>query len=294
MFNSAPFSETETLALLVAWAEAQPLVRAMLLTSTRAIPGGASDIFSDYDVELALSDVRLFAESRSWLEAFGHVLVMYQDPLESGPHGLHSGNVVQFESGLKIDFTLVETQFFTSLRDASQLPAEYDAGYHILLDKDGLTAGMKPPTCRAYIPSPPSLDSYLEKIEGGLLDATYVAKYLRRGDRMAAEFILTNFLKDEHLRPLLEWHYELEHGWGVKAGLHGRHMEQWLRRDLVDALASTYAGPGPEQGWQALFRTLDLLCKVGIEVGQRLGYTYPEDMVRRALDYIHTVKEQAV
>jgi hypothetical protein len=27
-------------------------------------------------------------------------------------------------------------------------------------------------------------------------------------------------------------------------------------------------------------------------VGQRLGYTYPEAMVRRALDYIHTVKEQ--
>jgi aminoglycoside 6-adenylyltransferase len=288
------FSESDTLDLLVRWAESQPRVRAMLLTSTRAIPGGSSDNFSDYDVELALTDVRPFAVDRTWLEAFGKVLVMYQDPLESGPHGLHSGNVVQFESGLKIDFTLVETQYFACLRHAPQLPAEYDAGYRILLDKDGLTAGMKPPTYRAYIPSPPGVDSYLEKIEGGLLDATYVAKYLRRGDRMAAEFILTNFLKDEHLRPLLEWHYELEHGWAVKAGLHGRRIERYLRLDLLADLEGTYAGPGPEQGWQALFRTLDLLCKAGIEVGQRLGYTYPEGMVRRALAYLHEIKDMQV
>ena len=56
---------------------------------------------------------------RTWLEAFGKVLVMYQDPLESDDGRLHSGNVVQFESGLKIDFTLVETGYF---RLKAQIP----------------------------------------------------------------------------------------------------------------------------------------------------------------------------
>ena len=195
-------SESEALSLLIRWGESQPLVRAMLLTSTRAIPGTSSDSFSDYDVVLALSDVRPFAVDRAWLEAFGRVLVMYQDPLESDGGMLHSGNVVQFESGLKIHFTLLETQFFVSLQNASQLPAEYDAGYRVLLDKDGLTVGMPPPSYRAYIPSLPSEALYLDMIEGGLLDATYVAKYLRRDDRMAAQHILQNFLKQEHLRPL--------------------------------------------------------------------------------------------
>jgi len=89
-------NQEEVLASFVRWGEGQPLVRAMILTSTRAIPGGVADIFSDYDIILALSDVRPFFEDRGWLEAFGHVLVMYRDPLTEKGGLLTSGNVVQF------------------------------------------------------------------------------------------------------------------------------------------------------------------------------------------------------
>jgi len=286
-----PTSENDTLSLLIHWGESQPLVRAMLLTSTRVVPGASCDVFSDYDVILALSDVRPFFESRGWLEAFGTVLVMYQDPLESDGGRLHSGNVVQFESGLKIDFTLLQAEILEKIAVAPQLPAEYDAGYRILLDKDGLTAGLPPPTYRGYIPSPPTEALYVDMVEGGLLDATYVAKYLRRGDLMAAQFILVTFLKDEHLRPLLEWHYEIDHGWKVSPGLHGRRMQQYLRPDLWADLASTCTGPGLEENWEALFRTLTLLRKVAMEVGERLGFAYPDDMMRRALAYLREIKD---
>jgi aminoglycoside 6-adenylyltransferase len=286
-----PASENDTLSLLIRWGESQPLVRAMLLTSTRAIPGTSSDIFSDYDVVLALSDVRPFFESRAWLEAFGKVLVMYQDPLESEGGHLHSGNVVQFESGLKIDFTLLQTEILKQMAASPQLPAEYDAGYRILLDKDGLTAGLKLPTYQAYIPHPPTQAQYLERIECGFLDATYVAKYLRRDDRVAALHILDNYLKRENLIPLLEWHFEIDHGWKVKPGLHGRRMQRYLRPDLWADLERTYSGLGLEESWQALFCTLALLQKVAMEVGQRLGFAIPDDMVRRALDYIQKVKD---
>jgi aminoglycoside 6-adenylyltransferase len=275
-----PASENDTLSLLIRWGESQPLVRAMLLTSTRAIPGTSSDIFSDYDVVLALSDVRPFFESRAWLEAFGKVLVMYQDPLESEGGHLHSGNVVQFESGLKIDFTLLQVELLKQMAASPQLPAEYDAGYRILLDKDGLTAGLKLPTYQAYIPHPPTQAQYLERIECGFLDATYVALH-----------ILDNYLKRENLIPLLEWHFEIDHGWKVKPGLHGRRMQRYLRPDLWADLERTYSGLGLEESWQALFCTLALLQKVAMEVGQRLGFAIPDDMVRRALDYIQKVKD---
>jgi aminoglycoside 6-adenylyltransferase len=48
-----------------------------------------------------------------------------------------------------------------------------------------------------------------------------------------------------------------------------------------------------EESWEALFRTLALLRKVAIEVGESLGFAYPDDMVRRALAYMQKVKEQA-
>jgi aminoglycoside 6-adenylyltransferase len=98
--------QEEALASFVRWGEDQPLVRAMVLTSTRAVPGEVADIFSDYDIILGLSDVHPFFEERGWLEAFGRVLVMYRDPLTEEDGLLKSGNVVQFEGGLKIDFSL--------------------------------------------------------------------------------------------------------------------------------------------------------------------------------------------
>ena len=284
--------ENDTLSLLVRWGESQPLVRAMVMTSTMAIPGGASDILSDYDIELALSDVHPFAVSRDWLSAFGRVLVMYQDPLETIDGWLHSGNVTQFEGGLKIDFTLLETGYFASLQNVPQLPAEYDAGYRVLLDKDGLIAGWPPPTYRAYIPSPPTYAQYFDMVEGALLDATYVAKYLWRGDLMAARHVLVTYLTDEHLRPLLEWHYEIDHGWQVKPGNYGRRMQQYLRPDLWTELVGTYAGPGLEENWQALFRTLALQRKVAEEVGERLGFSFPEEMVEKTVSYLHQIKEE--
>ena len=63
---------------LIRWAEDQPLVRAMLLTSSRAIPHAPVDLFSDYDVILAVLDVQPFYADRAWLEAFGSVLALYQ------------------------------------------------------------------------------------------------------------------------------------------------------------------------------------------------------------------------
>jgi aminoglycoside 6-adenylyltransferase len=55
-------------------------VRAVFLTSTRAVPHAPLDAFSDYDVVLVLRDVRPFVADRRWVEDFGDVLVAYWDP----------------------------------------------------------------------------------------------------------------------------------------------------------------------------------------------------------------------
>ena len=141
---------------IVAWGEGHPAVRAMLLTSTRALPdlslapGAVVDRFSDYDVVLVLAEVAPFARSRAWLAAFGQVLAAYQDPLEYINGYAQAGAVVQFYGGLKIDFTLLAVGAFQDLAAGSPLPAEYDAGYRLLLDKDGLAANLPAPTYQAY------------------------------------------------------------------------------------------------------------------------------------------------
>jgi len=274
---------------LIQWADHQPDVRAMLLTSSRAIPNAPADVFSDYDVILAVRDVQPFYEDRAWLEAFGSVLVVYRDPLEPYYGFPRSAYVTQYENGLKIDFTLWPLEILQRIAADPQLPDEFDAGYRVLLDKDHLTDGPKPPTYRAYIPTPPTETEHRDAVEGLFHEATYLAKYLWRDDLMAAKHMLDHSMKQEHLRPMLEWRLEIDHHWSVKPGLYGRGMKKRLSPDLWAELESTYTGAGLEANWQAMFRTIALFRKVAIEVGDHLGYAYPHDLDRRAVEYLQKV-----
>lgn len=276
---------------LIAWGKTQELVRAMVLTSSQAIPNSTyADQFSDYDVILALRDVQPFHDNRDWLSAFGTILAMYRDPLYETDGLNWSANVVQFEDGLKIDFTLWPVEKLRKVAQQEILPAEFDAGYQVLLDKDGLTEGIKPPSYQGYIPQPPIEARYREEIENFFLCSTYVAKYLLRDDVMAAKFLLDGEMKHENLRPILEWLIEIDNDWKVKPGNYGRRIKKWLRSDLWSDLESTYVGAGIEENWQALFRLIDLMHKAGVEVGEKLGFTYPESIERRMREYLETMK----
>ncbi len=108
--------------MIIQWAMAQDPIRAVLLTSTRAVPGGQVDILSDYDVILVVRDIHPFVTDKTWLNTFGEILVTYWDPIHPDPlFGIDKcASVIQYCDGLKIDFTLwpVELlqQIITALR----------------------------------------------------------------------------------------------------------------------------------------------------------------------------------
>ncbi len=282
MLDSSRNREKE-LANFIQWAAQRPQVRAALLTSTLAVPGAATDALTDYDIILVLTDVRPFHQDRAWLEDFGPVLALYRDPLETHDDLPLSGYVVQFADGLKIDFTLWPVEMLRRIAAAPTLPDELDAGYRVLIDKDHLTHTLKPPTYRAYIPQPPTHQQYHDTLENFFLEAIYAAKYLWRDDLMAAKFVLDHEMKQEQLRPMLEWLIEIEHGWSVRPGPLGRGLKKWLSPDLWAELEATYAAAGLPENWEALFRTIALMRKVASRVGGHLGFEYPAEMDRRTV-----------
>lgn len=284
-----PMTSNDFLQYFRRWAEDQPLVRAALLTSTRTVPGATVDVFSDYDIILALQDVRPFHESRDWLAAFGTVLVMYRDPLEQEDGVFKSGNVIQFKGGLKIDFILWSVEILQRISAQEILPEELDAGYLVLLDKDHLTHGLKPPTYQAYIPSLPSENRFRDTIEWFFVDATYVAKFLWRDDLMAAKHIF-EAMRQEYLLPMFEWHSEIGQNWSLKTGPYGRGLKKHLRSDLWAGLEGTYCGPNLDENWDTLFKTITLMHQVAQEVADRLGFTYPYEMERFTLEHLNKVR----
>jgi aminoglycoside 6-adenylyltransferase len=277
---------------LVRWALQQEAVRALLLTSSRANPNAAVDLFSDYDIILVVQDIQSFFEDRTWLGDFGTVLILYRDPIQVERGFERFRYITQYDDGIKIDFTLWPVGLLRGIAEQAELPDELDVGYRVLVDKEGLAQGLKPPSYHAHIPVSPSEGSYQAVVEEFLQEATYVAKHLWRGDLMPAKYNLDHAMKQENLRTMLEWRMEIDHQWSVKPGDYGKGLKRQLKPEIWAEFESTYAGSDTEENWQALFRTIALFRKVASEVADSLGYRYPHDLDRRVTGYLRRVKNR--
>jgi aminoglycoside 6-adenylyltransferase len=263
----------------------------MILTSTRTKPGVTVDRFSDYDVIVAVTDIHPFFDDRSWLEDFGQVLVLYRDPIRLDEGQERFAYITQYEDGTKIDFTLWPVELVRRVTRRPHLPDDLDVGYAVLLDKDGLTTGLQPPTYRAHIPAPPGEIAYRARVEEFFHEATYVAKHLWRDDLMPAKYNLDYAMKGVNLRCMLEWRIEMDHGWSLKPGAYGKGLKRYLPPEVWSKLEATYVGAGTEENWAALFRTIDLFRQVALEVAAGLGYDYPHDLDRRVVAYLERVRD---
>jgi aminoglycoside 6-adenylyltransferase len=280
---------------LIQWARQGDSIRAVLLTSTRAIPGAPIDVLSDYDVILVVQDIIPFVADHAWLNNFGEVLIAYWDPIHPDPvFGIaRCASVIQYCDGLKIDFTLWPVDLLKQIAAEPALTDELDAGYQVLLNKDHLTDGMQQPTGKAYIPKKPTLKEYQLWINDFLSDAPYVAKCLWRGELMPAKWCLDYDMKQIYLRQMLEWRLEIDHDWSVPVGFLGRGLRKWLPSAIWTVLEETYVGAEVDENWQALKRTMELFRQVSMQVGNYFGYTYPDELHQRVSEYIEHIHHMA-
>ena len=268
-------TEAEVLAKLVAWAEAHPSVRALLLTSSRARPGGPVDALSDYDVIVAVTDAERLGREEAWLWDYGEPMVRWGDEGEALGVPTHFRSAV-YQDYVKIDYTVWPTALLDRVAESPAPPEELDEGYRVLLDKDGATARWKLPAHHAFIPARPTETEYRALVEEFWWVATYVAKSLWREELVFARWVLNADLRDGALRRMLEWRIEIDHGWSVRPGVHGRGLETLLPAGTWAELADSYVGPGIENDWTALWRTAALFRRVAGEVASALHFVYPQ------------------
>jgi aminoglycoside 6-adenylyltransferase len=275
---------------LVQWGEQRPLVRAMLLTSSRTNPAAPIDALSDYDVVVLVTDIQPFLTDEAWLGDLGPVLVVYRDPVRRTYECETFTRVTHYEDGAKIDFAIWPIEIMPRIVAEPRLPDFLDIGYRVLLDKDRLTERLQPPSYAAFVPARPTAEAYRAVIDEFFNDALYVAKYLWRDDLLPAKYCLDYVMKFECLRRMLEWRMEIEHGWSIRPGANGRGLKRYVPPELWAALENTYVGAGIAANWQALFDTIDLFRTVASEVGDQLGYAYPHDLEQRVRANLEKVR----
>lgn len=276
--------EAEVLGRLVRWAEAQPLVRALVLESSRAHGQAPLDLFSDYDVLVAVSDLQPFADD-AWLGAYGTPLVTFRGTNPVWDVETY-GRLVLYDDHVKIDYMIWPVTLLRTVVERQELPDLLDWGYRALVDKDVLTAGLPAPTCTAHIPARPTEQEYLAVVEEFWWESTYVAKNLWRDDLMQAKYNIDVVMRHEVLLQMLEWRIELDHNWSWKPGPAGKGLKQYLPPDLWAELEKTWVGEGIEENWAALFAMTALFRRVASEVASALGYTYPSVLDQGVTAYL--------
>lgn len=281
--------EADVLARLVAWGEAQPLIRALVLTSSRARADDSVDLLSDYDVIVAVSDATAFAADEAWTSGYGQPLVRWSDKHELYGVTTHFHGVV-YADGVKVDYTIWPDALLERISQAADLPEDLDVGYRMLLDKDGRASGWPAPTYRAHIPAQPTEAEYRALVEEFWWDTTYVAKSLWRREIVFAKFSLDYDAKFGALRRFLEWRIELDHDWSLRPGAYGRGLEEHLPADFWSQLSGTYVGTEIEDNWNALLRTTALFRRVAVEIGDKLGYPYPHDVDEAVTAHLEGVR----
>lgn len=277
-------------AELIAWGESQPDVRAMVLTSTRAVDGGAVDWFSDYDVIVMTRDIQARYDDRMWLQAFGEVVIDWWDPLNVDPVSglLTTGNVVYYPGTRKIDFTLWPVEMTRHV--ARYLPTELDAGYRVLLDKDALTADWPDASGVGYRRQLPDCERYLEAVNDFFIGVPYVFTALLRGELLPAKWVLDVDMRYEYLLPMLEWYAVSIHGESARIGAHGKGMEALLPNDIWSRLDNTCAGLDVARNRAALFEMIDLYRDVAGRVGDAIGCAYPAELHDRVMHHIRELE----
>jgi aminoglycoside 6-adenylyltransferase len=281
------------IARLIAWAESRADIRALVLSSSRTNPTVPEllDELSDYDLDVIIrGDARDWYEDRSWLTQLGPLLVGFCEPpgIEYGIEA--AGCVILYADGSKIDFTIMPEGIWKHVVSEPTLRGGWDDGHRVILDKDGLSAGLKPPTHREFFPLPPSAAEYQEVIERFFTEATYVAKYLWRDELIFFKHSFDQEMKGEQLRRMLEWYMEIDHTWAVRLGVHGRGLKKRLPPELWAEFEATYTGPEIAENWAAFWRTIALFGKVAEYVGAALGYTYPSSLHQRMRAYLERIQ----
>jgi aminoglycoside 6-adenylyltransferase len=284
--------EDGTARELIRWGQRDPNVRALVLTSTRAVPGGHVDAYSDWDVIAVVRDVRSLVENTAWQNHFGDVLISYWDPVQVDPSTGADwvGNITNYVDGLKIDFNLWSTRRWTEITGGPCAHPELDAGHRVLLDKDGLTAGLPPATFAAYIPPRPDVATFHRLITDFLVGVPYVAKGLLRGQLLPTKWVLDFDMRFNYLVPMLEWRVECDHDWSLRTGNLGKGLEVHLPAETLAWLDRTFTGAETEANWTALFEMIGLFDHVGREVSERLGYDYPEALVKGVTEHARRMR----
>ncbi|MBP1165709.1 MULTISPECIES: AadS family aminoglycoside 6-adenylyltransferase [unclassified Chryseobacterium] len=283
----------EKLEQIIHWAENNPDIRVVLLTSSLVNPYAPVDDFSDLDIELVFENRTTYESGNEWIKLFGDPISMIEED-DRVFEGKHAMKMVLYKDHVKVDFKLYQVAEFIEEINQETLPEDWDVGYKVLLDKDNLTENLKSPTYQSVMIQKPTEKEFRQLINDFWWDTTYVAKCLKRGDIFYAKFMSENILRTDYLVPLIEWFIAGNHNWNtITTNKHGRLFKKYLSQELWSTIEATFSDSNIEKNWQALSAYADLVHELGTSLAEKFHFIYPEKLENEIRNYLKEVQTKS-
>lgn len=283
----------EKLQQIINWSQNNPDIRAVLLTSSLVNPLAPVDELSDLDIELVFDDNTNYILDKNWINNFGTPIAMVEED-ESYFEDKHAMKMVLYADHTKVDFKLYSKSNFLEEVHQNHLPEDWDIGYKVLMDKEGITQALQKPTYQVSIIKRPTAQRFEQLLNGFWWDCTYVAKCLVRKDIFYAKFMSEDNIRTDYLVPLIEWYIASQHGWNITTNKHGRLFEKYLTQQTWEKVIQTFSGSDINENWTALFAMANLVAAIGRELAIKLTYEYPAKLEADVRIYLNALKTKEI
>ena len=267
---------------VIAWAESQPDIRAILVIGSRARHDFPADEWSDLDLMVFATDLEKYLSSDDWLDDIGAAWLIL--PLETG--GGHPERIVRFDGLCKVDFVFLLVNDLQRMVESGRLDGIYRRGYYILADKDSLAAQLPP---SPFGPPPyerPPKHFFTLAVKWFWHDAVVIASQIRRRNLWFVKF--RDWKMKETLLMMLEWHAHAVHGWDCDTWHAGHFLSEWTDSQTWSELHRSFGQFDAAGSWQALLTTMNLFRRLATETAARLSYPYPTAVDERVTQLVNT------
>jgi aminoglycoside 6-adenylyltransferase len=265
---------------IVAWANSQPAIRAVLVVGSQARRDRPADEWSDLDTMVFCTDYEPYWASKDWLGEMG--------TLWTAIPGHTSGDdpewLALYDGGFKVDYVLFPVDALRRLAQAEQMDGVYQRGYYVLVDKDGWAARLPPPTYTPPSYERPSEHEFALAVNAFWYGAVYVAKQIRRRNLWVVKY--RDWTLKETLLRMVEWHARAMQGWEHDTWHDGHHMASWIDAGTWEALHDTFGRFGAADAWRALMASMALFARLAGETAAQLGYAYPQALDAQVSQYV--------
>ncbi len=275
---------------IVNWAKDQKAIKTIILEGSIATDK-PTDWLSDFDLSVFVTDASSYLDHNEWIYRFDDVIIYQKTSFEAYGYLIPSRLVV-YKNSPRVDFAFYPLDVLAN-NIARELPEPYKNGYRVILDKEGYTDQLDPPTGDGFIITKPAEDVFLKTIYNFWYEVYCVAKYLHRERLFFSKLVENSYIK-EFLLNMILWYESGRDGWQNNE-IHqlGKNLELKVSKRLRDDLTDCFSGYNIDDTWASLYGMTRLFKRLSIEVAKMMGVEYPEERVNEVERFIQSIKERA-